>query len=118
MTENVWRTKAATQRVQSHQSHGYLEQIVCHLTQGAISTLMIYLFTTVSVWGDYQAGAAAYERGDYETALQELRPLVEDGDPQAQVQPWGGCMQEAMVSPKTTKKRQNYTEKPPKAAML
>jgi len=28
----------------------------------------------------YQAGLDAYERGDYETALKEFRPLAEQGD--------------------------------------
>ena len=36
------------------------------------------------VSADYQAGVEAYERGDYETALQELRPLAEGSNPQAQ----------------------------------
>jgi len=32
----------------------------------------------------YQAGLDAYERGDYDTALKEFRPLAEQGDPLAQ----------------------------------
>ncbi len=32
----------------------------------------------------YQEGLDAYERGDYETALKEFRPLAEQGDPLAQ----------------------------------
>ncbi len=32
----------------------------------------------------YQAGCDAYERGDYDTALKEFRPLAEQGDPLAQ----------------------------------
>ena len=36
------------------------------------------------VWSDYQAGVDAYERGDYEYALQELRPLADQGDAAAQ----------------------------------
>ncbi len=35
-------------------------------------------------WADYQAGVDAYERGDYETALKEWRPLAEQGDADAQ----------------------------------
>ena len=33
----------------------------------------------------YQEGCDAYERGDYDTALQEFRPLAEQGHAQAQV---------------------------------
>ncbi len=29
---------------------------------------------------DYQDGQAAYSRGDYATALQEFKPLAEQGD--------------------------------------
>ncbi len=36
---------------------------------------------TVSI---YQEGLDAYERGDYDTALKEFRPLAEQGDPLAQ----------------------------------
>jgi len=32
----------------------------------------------------YQKGLDAYERGDYDTALKEFRPLAEQGDPLAQ----------------------------------
>jgi len=32
----------------------------------------------------YQAGLDAFDRGDYETALKEFRPLAEQGDPLAQ----------------------------------
>lgn len=34
---------------------------------------------------DFAAGLAAYDAGDYETAIAEWRPLAEDGDPAAQV---------------------------------
>jgi len=36
-------------------------------------------------WPDFQEGTDAYERGDYETALKEFRPLAEQGHAQAQV---------------------------------
>ena len=32
---------------------------------------------------DFQAGKDAYDRGDYDTALAEFRPLAEQGDPKA-----------------------------------
>ncbi len=37
----------------------------------------------------FQEGLDAYERGDYETALKEWRPLAEQGDPLAQSYLWG-----------------------------
>ncbi len=30
-------------------------------------------------WADFQAGLDAYERGDYDTAMKEWRPLAEQG---------------------------------------
>ncbi len=36
-------------------------------------------------WADFQAGVDAYERGDYDTALKEWRPLAEQGHAQAQL---------------------------------
>ena len=38
----------------------------------------------VSGCADYQAGLDAYNRGDYDTALKELRPLAEQGHAEAQ----------------------------------
>jgi uncharacterized protein len=38
----------------------------------------------VTAWADYQAGMDAYGRGDYASALRELRPLAEQGDSGAQ----------------------------------
>ena len=85
MTENVWRTDITKQRVQSSQPHGGLKQIVCHSTlQGIISALMICLFTAASAWANFQAGVDAYERCDYETALQEFQPLAEGENSKAQ----------------------------------
>ncbi len=37
-----------------------------------------------SAWADFDDGWAAYERGDYTTALREIRPLAEQGDAEAQ----------------------------------
>ena len=36
-------------------------------------------------WAGFDEGTAAYERGDYETALQEWQPLAEQGDAEAQL---------------------------------
>jgi TPR repeat protein len=38
----------------------------------------------VPAWADFQAGKDAYDRGDYATALNEWRPLAEQGDALAQ----------------------------------
>ncbi len=38
----------------------------------------------VPAWADFQAGVAAYSRGDYATAFQEFKPLAEQGDARAQ----------------------------------
>ena len=42
------------------------------------------LLATSSAWGDYQDGRKAYNRGDYATALKELRPLAEQSHAEAQ----------------------------------
>ncbi len=39
---------------------------------------------TVPAWADFDEGVAAYNRGDYATALREFRPLAERGDAKAQ----------------------------------
>ncbi len=41
--------------------------------------LSLCLIIAPSAWGDYQDGRKAYNRGDYTTALKELRPLAEQG---------------------------------------
>ena len=53
---------------------------------GRIATLAVValLFSAGSAWADYDDALAAYERGDYATALQEFRPLAEQGDAKAQ----------------------------------
>jgi len=37
-----------------------------------------------SVWGGYEEGVSAYQRGDYATALAEFRPLATEGNTGAQ----------------------------------
>ena len=44
----------------------------------------LVLSLTLSAWADFDDGVAAYERGDYKTALQQLRPLAEQGLADAQ----------------------------------
>ncbi|MCH8041439.1 MAG: sel1 repeat family protein [Nitrospinae bacterium] len=42
------------------------------------------LMLATSAWADSRAGEEAYRRGDFETAVKELRPLGEQGDTLAQ----------------------------------
>jgi TPR repeat protein len=49
----------------------------------AYALLLVLSFATPA-GADFQAGADAYDRGDYATALREWRPLVEQGDATAQ----------------------------------
>ncbi len=46
--------------------------------------LLVQLFIGLWLWptagmAGLEAGLAAYERGDYDTALREIRPLAEEG---------------------------------------
>ncbi len=47
-------------------------------------TLALLLASIGISHADYDAGWAAYERGDYATALREFRPLAQQGDAKAQ----------------------------------
>jgi TPR repeat protein len=49
-----------------------------------ILTMSILLVSHGLVWGDYDDGLAAANRGDYDTALHEWRPLAEEGNSAAQ----------------------------------
>jgi len=44
------------------------------------------LFSAGSAWSDLEDAGAAYDRGDYETAIREYRPLAEKGEASAQAQ--------------------------------
>ncbi|MYF18057.1 MAG: hypothetical protein F4215_11960, partial [Gemmatimonadetes bacterium] len=48
-----------------------------------IPSLCLFIAPSLA-WGDYQDGRKAYNRGDYATALKELRPLAEQGHAEAQ----------------------------------
>ena len=50
----------------------------------ATLTVVALLFSAGSAWADFDDGLAAYQRGDYATALKEFRPLAEQGDAGAQ----------------------------------
>ena len=51
----------------------------------AVAILAILLSLSAPVWAGIDEGVAALERGDYATALQEFRPLAEQGDAGAQI---------------------------------
>ena len=46
--------------------------------------ISLMLVSVPSFSADYQTGLDAYNRGDYEAALREWRPLAEQGNPYAQ----------------------------------
>jgi TPR repeat protein len=48
----------------------------------AIAAVMILL--ALPAWADYQDGVDAFDKGDYATALEEWRPLAEQGNASAQ----------------------------------
>jgi len=43
-----------------------------------------FLGVTLPAETDFEVGVEAYDRGDYDTALNEFRPLAEQGHPKAQ----------------------------------
>ena len=47
-------------------------------------TAVLLTLGGAKVWAGFDEGVAAYKRGDYATALRELRPLAEQGDAKAQ----------------------------------
>lgn len=53
-----------------------------------LSTIFIYLSLSLSVYADdtddFYNGVAAYDKGDYQTAIQLWKPLAEQGYAQAQ----------------------------------
>jgi len=63
-------------------------QLALRLTMRRIAaTLAVVgalLFSAGSAWADFDDGLAAFERGDYATALREWLPLAEQGDVSAQ----------------------------------
>ncbi len=54
-------------------------------TRLSLSVVIGLVFTLLApAWADYQAAGHAYNRGDFDTALKEWRPLAEQGDADAQ----------------------------------
>ena len=56
----------------------------CSSLRCVLAILAVCLWIASSSWADYNKGWAAYERGDYTTALREWRPLAEQGNAHAQ----------------------------------
>jgi protein-disulfide isomerase len=50
-----------------------------------LSVLTFLIVSVVAARADLHAGRQAFEKGDYATALKELRPLADKGNPQAQM---------------------------------
>jgi hypothetical protein len=70
-----------------------LRRLLCHRARGATSQRKNMLFVRgllalalfgVAAAGPLEEGEAAYQRGDYATALQVLRPLADQGTPRAE----------------------------------
>lgn len=49
-----------------------------------VLALLMAALSSAPAWAGFDEGMAAYEKGDYETALSEWRPLAEQGDTDAQ----------------------------------
>ena len=52
--------------------------------RGAVVLVLALALPATVLAADFQAGLEAYKRGDYATALEELRPLAEQSDAGAQ----------------------------------
>lgn len=52
--------------------------------RAAIAVVLAAAFA-ISARADYESAVDAYERGDYKSAVQQLKPLADAGDPKAQV---------------------------------
>ena len=46
--------------------------------------LMLWMALAGPAWAGFDEGLAAFDRGDYETAMQEFQPLAKQGDARAQ----------------------------------
>ena len=51
-----------------------------HVLNRALLAAVLSLWFATPAWAGFDEGAAAYERGDFDTALEELSPLAEQGD--------------------------------------
>ncbi len=55
-----------------------------HALNCALLAAVLSLWLAMSAWAGYDEGLAAYERGDYATALEEWLPLAKGGNANAQ----------------------------------
>ena len=54
------------------------------MTRRLILMVALVVGLAAPAWAGWDEGVAAYDRGDYETALREFRPLAEQGNARAQ----------------------------------
>jgi len=50
----------------------------------ALTLAVLLIVTALPVSAGFKEGVAAYERGDYQTAFREFKPLAQRGDATAQ----------------------------------
>ena len=50
----------------------------------ALLVALLSLWLTTSAWAGFDEGVAAYDRGDYATAFEEMLPIAEQGNADAQ----------------------------------
>ena len=85
MTEDLWRTETVAGELRHPKSHWNMEQIVCQpIVKVALLALIMCLLNSGLTRADFQAGLDAYERKDYNTALEEWQPLAQKGESNAQ----------------------------------
>ena len=61
-----------------------MKSLISRWTQRLRGAAVLLLVVSAPLHGGYDAAIGALNRGDYATALGELRPLAERGDPKAQ----------------------------------
>ena len=66
---------------------------------------------TTPAGADFQDGVAAFDRGDYEVALREWKPLAEQGHSEAQTQ-LGFIYNEGLGSPRIMPRRSSGFARP------
>jgi len=82
----------------------------------SITAALIFGSIGAVVAADFDAGFAAYQKGDYALALREWTPLAEQGDAGAQLV-LGGCITTDTALAKMIKQRQNGSSLPPNRVM-
>lgn len=82
----------------------------------SITAALIFGSIGAVVAADFDAGFAAYQKGDYALALREWTPLAEQGDAGAQLV-LGGCITTDTALAKMIKQRQNGSGLPPNRVM-